>query len=322
MCENIYFIKLIYNMKTFAFINKTFSQNNVHSVQQTFKENKISDLKYKNSYDDYFQLYIQKGGDQIGEIKISPNKYKFRVDEYNASTEKIFALIKLDAEYNNIKGDFEEDDYCGYMIIDETNKSATIQSLSNYKKCIECIEKKVNYKIGDILMQIMIIIAKKKGIETITITDNSQITCNNYKLQLIYFRVLTQGKPLYTKYGFIPVNKKDFDRCNDNHTLFYTHPTISKTRILKMILKYCDKQNIDTFNAYINKLYDNKDKLLISTLFNKIMEDSKNNISLCELIYNIYMQVYDYANYKRLYDNSFILNLNKINIHNNPLQKR
>ena len=299
-------------MKTFAFINRNFSQNNVYSVQQTFKENKISDLKYKNSYNDYFQLYIQKGGDEIRDIKISPNRYKFRVDEYTTSTDKIFALIKMDAIYNDKKEDFEEDDYCGYMIIDETNKQATVQSLSNYKKCIECIEKNVNYKIGDILMQIMLIVAKKKDIEIITITDNSQITCNGYKLQLIYFRVLTQGKPLYTKYGFVPIDKKDFDKCDKNHTTFYTYPTISKIRILKMILKYCDKKNIDVFNAYINKLYGDKDKLSISDLFNKIIKDSHNNILLCELIYNIYMQVYDYANYKKLDNNGFYLNLNTV----------
>ena len=93
---------------------------------------------------------------------------------------------------------------------------------------------------------------------------------------------------------------------------FYTYPTISKIRILKMILTYCDKENIDVFNAYINKIYGNKDKFSISDLFNKMIEDSHNNILFCELIYNIYMQVYDYANYKKLDNNGFYLNLNTV----------
>ena len=115
-------------MKLLTFINKTFSKNNIYNTQQIFKENKISSIKYKNSYNDFFQLYIcknnniQEGGDNLINIRISPNKYTFRVDEYDADNEKIFSLIKLDAIANIGKDDFEEDDYCGYMIIDEKNK--------------------------------------------------------------------------------------------------------------------------------------------------------------------------------------------------------
>jgi hypothetical protein len=52
-----------------------FSKKNILEVQQIFKENNVSDIKYKKSYNDFFQLNIkqkicnvQTGGDYLVNI--------------------------------------------------------------------------------------------------------------------------------------------------------------------------------------------------------------------------------------------------------------
>jgi hypothetical protein len=301
-------------MKILSFINKIFSKKNILDIQEICKKNAISNIQYKRSYDDYFQLYIktkkkQNGGSTHSNIKISSNKYTFHVDEYDTYGDKIFAIIKINAKINKNKDDFEEDDYCGYMIIDENNKSATIQSLSNYSSCIKCVEKNVDFKVGDILLQIMLITAKNKGIDNISITDNSQLTCFKYNFQLIYLRTLTHGRPLYTKYKFIPVEKINYDICVKNHEIFNKNPTISLTRLKKIINKYINKNKVNEYTKYVIKLYDTKEKFIISDLFKTMIADSKTNNNICELIYFIYKPIYYYANYVDYADNNFYLNL-------------
>lgn len=323
-------------MKTISFINNNFSKKNFLNVHEICKKNSISNIQYKKSYTDYYCLCkniekSQNGGDNNSNIRISSNKYTFRVDEYNAYGDKIFAIIKLDAKINKSKEDFEEDDYCGYMIIDEKNNSATIQSLSNYSSCIKCVEKNVDYKIGDILLQIMLITAKNKGIENITIIDNSQLSCNKYKFQLIYLRTLTHGRPLYTnikcermcsvnnshytftKYKFIPIEDIDYNVCVKNHETFNKNPTISITRLKKIIIKYINKDKINEYINYVVKLYGKNEKISVSNLFKSMIDNSKTNNSICELIYFIYKPIYYYANYIDYTNNSFYLNLKNKN---------
>jgi hypothetical protein len=296
-----------------------FRKKYLFDVENFIKEHKISNFVYRNTYNDFFLLYIkekkfQKGGDYLANIKISSNKYNFRIDEYDVDGDKIFAIIKLDALAKNSESeDFQEDDYCAYMIIDETNKEATIQSLTNYSNCLKCVEKNINYKIGDILTQIMLITAKKKGIKKIIATDNSYMSCSNYKFQLLYLRTLTHGRPLYTKYKFIPVDKVNFEICNKNHEIFNKNPSISKKRIIVFIKKYIKKSNQEIFINYIDNLYDQIEKMSITKLILQIFLDSKKNNKLCDFLYFIYKPIYYYAGYTDYENTTFFLNLKNVN---------
>jgi len=42
---------------------------------------------------------------------------------------KKFNFVKINSIFNKKKEDFNQDDFCGIIIIDEKNKEATIQSI-------------------------------------------------------------------------------------------------------------------------------------------------------------------------------------------------
>ena len=82
---------------------------------------------------------------------------------------------------------------------------ANIHSINNDNDCIKCFENKT-FKVGEILMRIMICICIHKNIKKVQLTDNSNLVCGNEKIPLIYLRTITHGKPYYTKFHFKPID--------------------------------------------------------------------------------------------------------------------
>ena len=197
-------------MRLKEIIHKEIKPSNIFNTLEIIKKYPISSLKlikssikYYNLGDEQFKFSNMVGGDAIKHIAIHPNVYEYRIDEYESFDEThLFNLIKLGAikhNYNNLSSqvsddlDFNEDDNCGYLIIDKKRNEATIQSLNNYTDCLKCIDKKIDYRVGDILMQILLINAIKKKINRIILTDNSYLACDNVKLQIIYLTLRKQN---------------------------------------------------------------------------------------------------------------------------------
>lgn len=65
-------------------------------------------------------------------------------------------------------------DDCGLILIDKERNEANVQSVSNYSDCVSCKNPNINYKVGAIMIQIIIHECKKLKIKKITLEDNSK----------------------------------------------------------------------------------------------------------------------------------------------------
>jgi len=305
-------------MRLQEIIHKNISNKNIFDTLEIIKNFPINSLTLIKSTINHFNLYNQVGG-KNETIRLNKNKYKYRIEEYEAyGGDYLFNLIKLGAKKNN-QDDFDEQDKCGYMIIDKKRNEATIQSLANYKDCLICEEKYIDFKTGDILMQIMLITAKKMGLDRLSLTDNSYFLCTPIKISLIYLRTMTKGSPFYAKYKFTPIYPNDVNAFYNNNELYHTNPTISKNQLLKIIngLNF-DKIfiNPNDIKKYINKnlLPTLSDANIVKDLITKLINDSNNIKDVCILFDELYMNIYLKSGYLKYRDKSFELNLTNINI--------
>ena len=210
--------------KFYNIINKYVSQYNYDDVIDflrcnninylNFIKNKKIPLKHKNN------LY---GGNLSGKNDFTlTSKYSVLIDEYNDTLDdnkKYINFIKLNATKDE-RGDYKEDDHCAVLIIDTIKNKATIQSLNNYKDCLKCKIGNEDFKIGDILMHIILSLCKKENIKKIILTDTSYFLCGNDKITLMYLRTLTKGEPYYCKFGFTPKYEDDIKVWNYNKKKF------------------------------------------------------------------------------------------------------
>jgi hypothetical protein len=203
------------------------------------------------------------------------------------------------------------DDFCGIIILDEEN-NATIQSINNYTDCIKCFDNK-SFKVGEILIRIMISICVHKDVKKIQLTDNSYLECANDKIPLIYLRTITHGEPYYTKFKFHPINhnkngeneyyKNELQIYRDNLNIFNTNPTIKKDILIKILNyqqfdKIKDKNMINYLNNELIPLIMNTQTINISIkdfVTNLINENKK--IS-CLLLMNILFPIFYKCGYK------------------------
>jgi len=305
-------------MRLQEIIHKNISSINIFDTLEVVKNFHINSLTLIKSTINHFNLYNQVGG-KNETIRLNKNKYKYRIEEYEAyGGDYLFNLIKLGAKKNN-QDEFDEPDICGYMIIDKKRNEATIQSLANYKDCLICEEKYIDFKTGDILMQIILIKAKKMGLVKLSLTDNSYFLCASIKISLIYLRTMTKGRPFYAKYKFTPIYPDDSTAFYKNNEIYDTNPTISK----KQILKFINKINFDKESQYYKNIikYINEnllpnltDKNIIKNLITKLIYDSKNIKDICIFLDEIYMYIYNYAGYLRYKYKSFELILANLSI--------
>lgn len=96
----------------------------------------------------------------------------------------------------------EGNEGCRLILIDKERNEANIQSVSNYSDCIICKNPDVKYKVGVVLIQIIIYECKKLKVKKITLEDNSQKIFTGSSIELIYYRTMAQGTPYYIKFGF------------------------------------------------------------------------------------------------------------------------
>lgn len=290
-----------------------FKENKVNFNFNNFKSSKTLKLNIYNTYlfdSSSIDMIVpmQGGGDNSKniEIKMKNSKYQTKFYEYDDGYLKTINFVKINSIFNKTKNDFNENDFCGIIIIDKENNDAVIQSINSYDDCIKCFENK-SIKIGEILFRIMICICVYKKINKINLIDNSYLDCGNDKIPLIYLRTITKGKPYYAKYGFYPINhnkdeendyyENELQIYKDNIDTFNTNPTIKKNKLIK-ILNYQkfdeikDKKMIDYLNniliPYIDssKSNDIPIKDFVSFI---IKEKKKNTLFIVDEYYNVFI---------------------------------
>lgn len=338
-------------------IKKYVLEKNIDIVIDFLYKNNIKNLNFYNETIIPLNFYKknQNGGNDNSEyvdVYLEKNKYQIRLYTYtekgNENNYKIANFIKINSNLNK-DNEFNNNDHCGILLIDTKNKESTIQSLNNYKDCVACYyENEKKYKIGDILIQVMIYISINKGMKKIRAHDNSNYNCDGINIPLIVLRTITHGKPYYSKFDFLPLNhnnkneneykKNEIQIYNDNNELFKTQPKMEKNELLKIIqYKKFDKNKDKYMLNYINNVIIprlNEKNNIISDFINEIINDSliykkemkehhklnKNkqikipdNIlclsSACEFLDNILINIYLKCGYYKYTEKTFELKL-------------
>lgn len=272
----------------------------------TFKSQKILKLKIHNT-----SLFGGVDDSKNIKIKIKNTNYEVKIFEYKDGYSKIINFVKINSIYNENNDDFNNNDFCGIIIIDKEN-NAVIQSINNYTDCIKCFENK-SFKVGEILLRIMICICVHKDVKKVQLTDNSYLECGNDKIPLIYLRTITHGEPYYIKFKFHPINhnkngendyyKNELQIYKDNFNTFKNNPTIKKD-ILIEIFNYQNFDKIKDKNMlnYLNNILipsivnTSTNDIQIKDFVAKLIEDKK-KIS-CLLLMNILMTIFYKCGYK------------------------
>lgn len=261
---------------------------------ETYKIDKINEIKIK-------LLKNQKGGNKIEKIKIDNvnyyvNEKKYKTDEYGYKQIYFYEisenLIKDQMDGKNIDNKKTNDNICcGILQINEKEKIANIHSLGNYENCIICV-KNDKYKVGDIILKIMIEKCKENKIMKINLKDNSVINCkkSNNKIKLSLFRTMTKGFPYYLKYGFYPQNDYDIVKIKNNMDVFEKNPKITLEKFMGIL----NKDNVDNT--------DNTE-FLLSYFINELF-----NSSSCNIVEENYERIYDLIGYKNVYGINYCLN--------------
>lgn len=303
--QNLYFLSN--SIRDINFMNK-----NITGGNEYFLDVKIQNVQYEVHIDEYYDIEsVYNDNIKNNEInkKINIDNIKLKKNK----NRKIINFIKLNAIKNKNK-EYEEYDNCAIMIIDKEKRISTIQTINNYTDCVKCISTKKNvFKIGDILIQIIIIISLKNNLKEIHLTDNSYLLCNNSNIQLIYLRTITHGMPLYCKFGFVPKSKHDKQVFNLNLEQFKKSNTLSKEQFIKYfnymkfdindekqkkIIKYIN-------NTLIPRLKEKNN--LVSYIIKSIIDDK--NEEGCYILNNIIIKIYYDIGYIGYNNKEFILNL-------------
>ena len=262
---------------------------------ETYKIDKVNEIKIK-------LLKNQKGGNIIEKMKIDNvnyyvNEKKYKTDEYGYKQIYFYEIsekiIKKQLNGENIEGKKSNDNICcGILQINEKEKIANIHSLGNYENCVICINND-KYKVGDIILKIMIEKCKHDKIIKISLKDNSMINCKNLnnKIKLSLFRTMTKGFPYYLKYGFYPQNDYDIVKIKNNMEVFEKNPKIT----LKKFMGIYNKDIVDnTPNTEFSLSY------FVDELFNS---------SSCNIVEENYERIFDLVGYKNVYGITYCLNL-------------
>jgi hypothetical protein len=191
----------------------------------------------------------QKGG-EIFNIKLKDNKkyyYDIRQITSKRGNEHRICFVNIRDIKNNC--------LCFTYHSRETKiTTLELNDLNATEDCIACDDKKHNFKIGDVLMQIFLELIKTNNefthIQTIELQDNSTKKCFGYGIQLKYLRTITDGIPYYAKYGFRPAYLEDIETFRYNRNLHRTNITLRNNILIKIFDKMKNESNMGAYNIY------------------------------------------------------------------------
>ena len=260
--------------------------------------------------------FISQNGGDIKNIMINNNEYFYNIETAIANDdnneEYILNLITIDG-YSG----------CGTILYNVKNKKAIITSVSNIKECIFTKNLDIKYKVGDILMQILIELVKNNNsfdhIKTIELQDNSIKRCYGIGLKLKYLRTITDGIPYYAKFGFRPIENEYYEIFCYNREHHKKINLISSIIIDEIFEKSKNKNNQEPYKIY-KSLFKNfilsETKIDIKILLRKMIEygenekvDTKNKKLVCELLSYIIKPLYIKLGYKDYDDTLWALKI-------------
>lgn len=254
-------------------------------------------------------IIIQKGG-EIKEFDIDNKKVKVdihigKLQKYdddgiggNEYDEKliILGMHKEDREYR-----------CAVLLFNSKTKTANIRSLSKRDYCVKCKDK--DYKVGDILVKILLNFCKDRGIENIQLLDNSYTMINDNSFSLLILRILTHGKTYYNKYKFYQIDDhRRKDVIYKHNKALFKKLLIKDVFLSKLVRDYydpnimkIDKKLEERVNSFIDNIFKNNNLLLGEFILKYIN-------SYSDIFENIYMDLYNLAGYKQYKSNIFLKN--------------
>ena len=260
-------------------------------------------------------IFRYQDGGKIKSYNFENNNYYYNV-EYAKSKDNSSNEVHLVTLNDGTVG-------CGLILIDNKTHNANIQSVADYSDCIKCDNPNIKYKVGAIMMQIIIEECKKLNVKKITLEDNSKKYFSGSSIELIYYRTMAQGTPYYSKFGFKHTTPL---KVRNNHDKWITYPTITKNKIIKLFNNNIDNDNeenrniIKLFNKIVDKYTDNITvSNFIIKLFDKAVKKEKdisekrnlklvnNKINLyAKILYLILKDLYIESGYSLLPDNKFV----------------
>lgn len=142
-------------------------QTRIIDVFQNESSTLTNALNIINSIQSSYELFKKSDKQQLKLIQFKQvggkrEKYEYNNDKYYYNVE---SSKPLNSQFKNNEIQLltvNEGLYgCGLILLNNDTNEARIQSVSNYQECIECSNPDANYKVGDIMMQIIINICKK-----------------------------------------------------------------------------------------------------------------------------------------------------------------
>ena len=262
---------------------------------------------------------LQQVGGVKKEIKLKDGyTYEYHIDEIIPIDDKNNRLCFFNIE--------ETHDNCACLLYNTRKSGKTIlriEGIFNGEDCIKCVDKKHKYKVGQILMQIIIELVKSSKefshITEIELSDTSIKKYNGFGLQLKYLRTITHGEPYYAKYGFRPNSEYDIDIFRFNRSNYKLNKKILNKELFEIITDAkLDKQTNEVYKKYLyNYIKSNNEidpKIYLTELINlinykNITENEKKYI--WNFVYSIYQNLYNKLGYKNYRDKIWILQFKK-----------
>ena len=318
--------------------NNQYISNNI-----TFFLGKLNNFNVKKTIKK--PINIRGGGDGKGKGKINnleefvfgDTKFIARLIHGDSTDTKgkthTIKFVSLDDLHENSIG-------CATINYDYEKVTAYVQSIGDYGNCVFCPSKNVNFKVGQILMMMIISLClEKKNIRKIELTDISKFNCLNtynenngeykinpkYKLHdnfdLMIISTIMKGKPYYNKYGFEPKYNEDKKILEHNINIFNKKIKLSEINLLKYITD--NKNNFDKnikIEKYetiindiiipqINKFKNNSVDKFFYSILNVNPDNIKDKIILCNIILSFYKFIFKKMNYQEFKKRIFVKQL-------------
>jgi hypothetical protein len=252
--------------------------------------------------------------EQVGgvkkEIKLKDGyTYEYHIDE----------IIPIDSKNNRLcfVNIDESQDYCACLLYNTKKSGKTvlrIEGIFNGEDCIKCTDKNNKYKVGNILMQVILDIVKtKKEFEHITeiqLQDTSIKKCYGIGIKLKYLRTITHGEPYYAKYGFRPQTKLDYKTYKYNKELYKkgVHINSSIIKDIFILSKELKKSVYKAYKKYIEASLSKANDIDPAILLKRLIElenmkkpfelSNEEKSSICELVSFTVKNIYLACGYK------------------------
>ena len=232
------------------------------------------------------------GGNEITEFTFDNKIFNF----YRTS-------INDTIHYKLFKNDDEEDlPECLYIIVDKTEKLATLFNIVYDKRCFDEKMKKEYKLCGSLLLVVGLkfikVLRKKYDIKYVQLTDDSDKFCGKIPINFSLMHTLLYGETWYGSKGFKPKIKNVFEINEFLLTKYNKNKSImGKTMVSDMpqLKKYLKNayEEVNPKNISLKKImemYDNNKNNTLSSFLLDYMYDFK---ITCEMFSLFYRQLAD-----------------------------